>query len=107
MTNLGETRAVPKNSVQVNNYNIYKSPESAQVEFHCNMRQGVRKRKPKGEEHFDILSASRADLGADVKRGHVMSHGSIGLLASMLFSIVCTVTVTWMREGSEKGCRRA
>lgn len=90
------------------------SPESAQarpvVEFHCDTRQRACNRKPneiRVKRRKPFSSASRADLCADVKRGHVVSHRSIGFIASMFFSIVCTVTVTRMRKGSEKWCRRA
>src|SRR5487761_1603366 len=50
MTTLGERCAVVKNSVQVNNYNIYRAPRVRKlrsvVEFYRDTRQRACKRKP-------------------------------------------------------------
>jgi hypothetical protein len=99
----------------VNNYSIYKALNARKLGRLSNLNATrhdklcacERKPNTKGEETTrDISPASRADLRTDVKRAHVVSHLSIGLV-TVFFSMVCTVTVAGMRERSEKGGRRA
>ena len=99
----------------VNNYSIYKALNACQLgrllNFNVTRTSGcVRANENQirgGEETTrEVSSASRADLRADVKRAHVVSHLSIDLV-TVFFSIVCTVTVAGMRKRSEKGGRRA
>ena len=109
-----------KNSVQVNNYSIYRALNVRAIPFvesQCDMLQRhddrACKRKPirghtkRHEAARKCSSASRADFCTDVICGHVMSHRTISFVAPMFFSIVCAVAVTGMRKRSEKGCRRA
>lgn len=100
-----------KNSVQVNNYNIYRARRldrwlNFTVTRHkAMMTQGnlcVNENQIRGNETEtgakDNSSTSGADLRADVIDGYVVSHRSIGLVTSVFFATVCTVAVTGMRK---------
>jgi len=100
-----------KNSVQVNNYNIYRARKldhwlNFTVTRHkAMMTQGnlcVNENQIRADETEtgakNNSSASGADLRADVIGGYVVSHRSIGLVTSVFFATVCTVVVTGMRK---------
>jgi hypothetical protein len=62
MTNFGETCAATKNSVQVNNYKIYRAPKVGKLDRSLkftvtrgNVNENQTRSDQRGKEHFEML----------------------------------------------------